>query len=596
MALWKTQPALSLFVPQPVRVGQPFSVRLHVEANEAVPVEWIDLTLEAVEGWAVGSGKNRVSRMHRYSKLVARVVDETELSGTSDYRATFEIPATQPPSSQGGTAYVRYTIHAQASIPWWPDARASWPLAVRAASRPATAAPAVLQASASELLDISLESQRVAATGIVGGILATKKALDAPLVVDVTLREVLRLYSWNGYERVRHGRGFTTAVTLSPATGGQAPFRFRFDDAAPTFAAETFAHGWELAFAPRHGNVFAAVVGMLSSSVVRVPLEMVESDELASVSERLVAPSVGDARVSEILGHVARARPTWAIDGMRIERTLESSFGPVDARIEWISRESGTFLRAVIEPPRLGLSLRVRSAAMLDRLLGDTTVGVAEWDAKHHVESREGPQAIAFLAPLALAAARLSMSANDDTIELERPDPTIDQASLTTFVDEIDALLAEVPAALTAIPPPAGTSVDRTEATRLARLTRGTFHPGDLALRGTIDERGFEAALIFEGPRAVALRIAVTDAPTGTLHVGPERDEAALRDVPQASRAMVAALPPGLTISIDDGRAQAVLPAPSTPHFGVDHERSLSLATTLVALARSLSPDAGPFR
>ncbi|MBN8610939.1 MAG: hypothetical protein J0L92_10165 [Deltaproteobacteria bacterium] len=596
MALWKTKPELRLYVPSPVRVGEAFSVRLEVVAREAVPIEWIDLTLEAVEGWAVGAGKNRVSRVHRYAKLVARVVGETELLGTSEYRATFEIPATQPPSSQGGAAYVRYVLHAQASIPWWPDARVSWPLAVRARGQAAAAAPVVVQSSASEILDISLESQRVSATGIVGGLLALKKPTDTPLVVDVTLREILRLFSWNGYERVRHGRGFTTSVTLSPAAGGQAPFRFRFEDAAPTFAAETFRHEWELVVAPRHGSLFAAMANVFQGSSVHVPIEMVESDELARLSERLVAPSVGDARLSEIVASVAAERPRWGVDGLRLERTEESAFGPIDARIEWVSREAGTYLRAVIEPPRLGLGLRVRSAAMLDRLLGDTTVGVAEWDGKHHVETREGVQAVALLTPIALASTQLAMTANDDAIELERRDETIDRRSLLAFLDEVDAVLAEVPGALSAVPPPAGTSIDRTEATRLARLTRGTFHPGDLALRGAIDERAFEASLIFEGTRAVALRVVVLNVPAGSLHVGPGRDEDTLRSVPQVSRAMVAALPPGLTISIDEGRAQAVLPAPSTPLFGVDHAQSMSLATTLVSLARSLSPDAGPFR
>lgn len=592
MALWKTQPTLQLFTSLPVRSGETLGVRLVVDAKEAVPVEWIDLTLEAYEGWAVGSGKSRVSRSHRYPKLVARVVGETELHGQSEYHATFDIPATQPPSSEGSTAHVRYALHAQASIPWWPDARATWPVLVRGRSVPASAAPAVVQGNASELLDISLESQRVAATGIVGGLLALKRTLEAPIVVDVTLREVLRLYSWNGYERVRQGRGFTTSVTLGPLAGAQVPFRFRFDDAAPTFRAETFRHDWELVVAPRRGFI----EWLASSGTVQVPIEMVESDELARVSERLVAPSVGDSRLAEIVATVARARPAWAAEGMRLERAQESPFGSVDARIEWVSRESGTFLRAVIEPPRLGLGLRVGAAAMLDRLLGDTSVGVAQWDANHHVEAREGAQAVALLAPIALVAPRLSMTATDDVIELERRDEINDHQTLGEFVDEVDAVLAELSGALAAIPPPAGTSIDRTEAARLARMTRGTFHPGDLALRGTIDERAFEACLVFEGPRAVALRVLVNNVAEGTLHVGPRRDLASLAEVPETSRAMVAALPVGLTLSIESGRAQAFLPAPQGQHFGVDHQRSLSLATMLVGLARSLSPERGPFR
>jgi hypothetical protein len=64
MALWKTQPALRLYVEPPVRLGEPFEVALEIEASEPVEVEWVDLTLQCVEGLAVGSGKNRVSRSH----------------------------------------------------------------------------------------------------------------------------------------------------------------------------------------------------------------------------------------------------------------------------------------------------------------------------------------------------------------------------------------------------------------------------------------------------------------------------------------------------------------------------------------------------
>ncbi|MBX7193786.1 MAG: hypothetical protein K1X94_17170 [Sandaracinaceae bacterium] len=591
MALWKTQPTLRLFVQQPVRVGDTFTATLEVEAGSPVPVEWIDLTLEAVEGWSVGAGKNRVSRVHRYPSLVARVVGEAELSGTSRHQVTFSIPATQPPSRDGGTAYVRYSLYAQASIPWWPDARSRWPLQVRAQIHDASASPAVVQSQASELLEISLESQRIANGGVVGGLLAIKKPEPTPRVVDVTLREVLTLVSWNGFERVRFGSGYTVAVTLTPEVG-KAPFRFRFADAAPSFRGETFRHEWELLIAPRYGGLFAALQG----ESVRVPVEMIESPALAERSERLIAPSVGDTRLGELVASVARRRPGWSADGSRLERTLESAFGSIDARLEWVSLDAGTYLRATIEPPRLGLGLHVGRAALFDRLLGDLEVGVAAWDSAHHVEVREAAQGKAFLAPIALASSSLEMTASDDTIELQRVDPTIDASSLEAFVDEIDAVLGELAGALAAIPPPTGTSVDRTEASRLAKLSHGTFHPGDLALRGRVDDRMFEAGLVFEGSRAVALRVQVSPLPEGTLHVGPGRDDLSLAGVPRAARSSVAALAPGITLAIEGGRGQILVPAPTTPLFGVDHERSIAFAGLLVGLARSLSPEAGPFR
>lgn len=596
MALWKTRPALRLLAPSRLHVGEEFTVTLEVEAGEPVDIEWIDLTLDAVEGWSVGSGKNRVSRVHRYPKLVARVSEGATLSGVSRYEGRFQIPAEQPPSRGTHTAYVRYAIHAQASIPWWPDARASFPLAVRASPTHAEARPVVITPNASALFEVSLDSQRVATEGVVGGLVAMKKAWDGPPVVDVTLREVLRLISWNGFERVRTGTGFTTSVTLTQELGHKAPFKFRFGDAAPTFAAQTFRHEWELVVAPRFGGLFASVAGALDDQSLRVPIEMIESPSLAAVSQTLVAPSVGDSRLAELIAHVAMARPAWTPDELGLERTLESPFGPVEARIEWVPQPGVTLLRATLEPPRLGLGLRVTAAGTFDALFDDVRVGVEDWDRRHKVQAREADQGSAFLAPIVLAARALSTTATDEALVFERPDPQVGTESLGRFVDEIDAVLAEVAVGLAAIPPPHGTSIDRTEAMRVARLHRGTFHPGDLALRGVLDERTFESTLVLEGEAVLGQRIVVSPLPEGTLHVGPGRDAASLASVPESVRPVISSLPAAVTLSIENGVGVITLSATRGQTFPVDHERTVSLAGMLVMLARSLGPDRGPFR
>ncbi|GAB4194860.1 MAG: hypothetical protein OHK0013_00540 [Sandaracinaceae bacterium] len=596
MPIWKTQPTLRLYVEPPIRVGQSFDVVVEIEASEPVEVEWVDLTLQCVEGWAVGSGKNRVARSHRHPSLGARLVGPTVLSGTSRHRVRFEIPAGQPLSHEGGAAYARYSLHAQASIPWWPDARVSWPLAVRDRVRHAEPSPAVLGPNASQLLDIALDSQHIAVGGVVGGVVAVKRFWDGPPIVDVTLRELLELVSWNGYVRTRHGRRYTVSLNVGPELGGKAPFRFRFEDAPPTFDAITFRHRWELVFTPRHGGVLAVLAGIFGAHDVVVPVQVVESPTLAARSPMLVAPSIGDSRMQEILAEVGRARPGWRVEGLALERAVDGPFGATEARVEWVPRERATYLRAIVEPPTLGLGLRIGAAGLLDAFSEDVTVGHPSWDGARRVDARERTQASAFLSPLVAIAGDALVSGSDDHLELERVDATMSASSLAAFVDLVDRVVAAVPGALASIPPPRGTTCDRVTALEAARRVRGTFHPGDLALRGFLDERSLDARLLFEAGEVRALQIDVAPVPEGTLHLGPGRDAASLASLPEAARPIAGSLPEAVTVAIERGRARVwVMPTPGAL-FGVDHERVLALAERAVMLARSLSAEQGPFR
>jgi hypothetical protein len=596
MPLWKTQPTLRLYFEPPVRVGEVFEVSLEIEAGAPVEVEWVDLTLQCVEGWAVGSGKNRVTRTHRHPSLTARVLGPTVLSGTSRHPVRFEIPLGQPLSHEGGSAYARYSLHAQASIPWWPDARVSWPLAVRDRASHAEPSPAVLASTASNLLDVALDSQRIALGGIVGGVVAVKHPWDGPPIVDVTLREVLELVSWNGHVRTRHGRRYSVAVNVGSELGGKAPFRFRFEDVPPTFETKTFRHRWELVFTPRHGGVIAALAGTFGAHDLVVPVQVVESPSLAARSPTLVAPSIGDSRMQELLAEVVRSRPGWRVEGLALERAAEGPHGAIEARVEWTPRERATYLRAVLEPPSLGLGLRIGPAGLLDVLSADVAAGHPAWDAARRVDAREPAQASAFLAPLVAIAGETLVSGTDDLLELERIDPTVSAESLASFVDLVDEVVQTLPRALAAIPPPRGTSCDRVAALRAARLVRGTFHPGDLALRGFLDERTLDARLVFEDGEAKALRIDVAPVPEGTLHLGPGRDVASLASLPEAARPLAASLPAAVTVAIEGGRARVWVAATPGVLFGVDHERVLALAEQAVMLARSLGAEQGPFR
>ena len=74
----------------------------------------------------------------------------------------------------------------------------------------------VLAPTASNLLDVALDSHHIAVGGVVGGVVAVKRPWDGPPIVDVSLRELLQLVSWNGHVRTRHGRRYTVSVNVGP--------------------------------------------------------------------------------------------------------------------------------------------------------------------------------------------------------------------------------------------------------------------------------------------------------------------------------------------------------------------------------------------
>jgi hypothetical protein len=90
------------------------------------------------------------------------------------------------------------------------------PLAVRDRARHAEPSPVVLAPTASNLLHVALDSHHIAVGGVVGGVVAVKRPWDGPPIVDVSLRELLQLVSWNGHVRTRRGRRYTVSVNVGP--------------------------------------------------------------------------------------------------------------------------------------------------------------------------------------------------------------------------------------------------------------------------------------------------------------------------------------------------------------------------------------------
>ncbi len=592
MSFWKSTPELRLFVPPQIHVGESITVTLEIEAKEPTDVEWVDLELRATEGWAVGSGSHRSATSLEHPTQRARVVDASILSGITRRRVTFEIPPGQPPSFSGGGGWVRYEVSARASIPFWPDAKASWLLEVRGARRAARAIPAVLATRPEDPLEFSLESQRVASGGVVGGLVAPRVMSDTARELRLRVSEVLTHLPSPAASKT--GLCFETTVVIPPLSDAAVPFRFRLPNVVASFTSAKLDHGWVLsASTPSRGlSLFEP------PSLFEIPLELVESDELAEESPALLAPLVGPSRRREILDATATRSAGWARADDELVRAFEAASGAYLARIGWTIEAGRPRVAARLETPCWGLELAVRRrTGVFDGALTDTIrVPIEAWASRHIATARDRAQATGLVASLAAVAPSFDWHASDTEIAISSEESGDGEANLRTLVERVEALFDACEAARSSVPSPRDVSLDRERALAIARRLRGRFQPGDCALRANLDERAFSARVRFSRARPAGIEIAVEPVESAALDLTLPRDPSTLASLPGEARALVDARLGGLEVMLREGRASAFLPAPDTAPLLVDHERSLAIAEALIALGRVLSGAQVPFR
>lgn len=629
-------PEIVLRTPNAMFVGEDIDVDLEVTAEADTRIDFVEARVLAVQGWAVGSGKNRVTRREKAAPLIVRLADAGILpAGTTRFAARFALPATAPPTHDLDPAYAHVDLKVRVSIPWRFDGRETFRLAVR--KPPHTGAvvrtPMITvgrsgAAPDAPRLEVALASTRVIAGEILTGSCAVFHLPDAePRPVDLALVPTLTLKGrW--IERERRGEPYRMTLILPAHTAGSSvPFEIRIPrEAIPGFDTTTHTLGWRLHAAS--GGFFGPKVS------VAVPLEVVDASAAASTAALTVAPRLADERVAAAFAQFAD-RSGWRFAGGRAQTAHDRS-APDDnddhddddagsdprqpaiehdirasrVRIAYRYRgEAGTFLVGALEHAPLGLDLAVsRGFALRDMFFADIEAGVPAWDRAYHVAARSADQTAPVLRAVVPSLTTVSALGTmvrwtDDAMVFERAVTTVDPGELEAMAVELVTLVGRVEAAAAAIAPPTGLTVDLDAWRELARWLRGSLTPGDLAIDGALDELPVEIRLLFTDdgvPTGVRAAIGAPNAaPAAVRDVAfalarPWQDAIADPAAQPALAELVTWPKDVVELRVADGVALA------TWQLGPDHladpARVRALVLSLRTLLAALAPSAGPYR
>lgn len=590
MAILPASPRIALRIPNAIHAGSSFVALVEIAARTPVKLDWIDARLRTTERCVLAATAE--SRTETLVALDARLFEGGVLdAGTHSLRARFELPVETAPSMTHALATIETQLAIQASIPWWPDARATYVIPVRAAPRTLEPAPyrAVNQTTGSDAprVELSLASRAIAARGVISGAVAFfHRDPRAIAGAQLTLRASARLRSRSGHGESRSAPAYTIPLPASiRGDGTPVPFAVRVpDDVTPSFASRSVALEWELAVERR--GLFAMHTWLV------VPIEIVETGDVPDRSERLEVPPIGDARLAAMFAAVAASEGLGQRAG-----ELTGAEGAVSFRIRRAaSAGTDTTLIAELVLPRIGIGLSVEPDRMLAGLIhGDVAIGDAPFDRAYRVQARDPEQARAFLTGLTALFADGALTRLDDHFAvLTVSDPALDPLPLVAFVARVRAFARAIEDAIARVPPPTGFDADPAAWAEVARALGGRAVLGELSVAGRIGES--EVAIDTRlATHEHLLRVRPSPSIPGDVELTMEDPRAA---PPRALAEALLALPAGARgLEIVAGEARLRL---ALPHVGgrtrSDPRGALRAASLLSRLGTLLAPARGPFR
>lgn len=581
-------------------------MQVEVIANDELKVDFIDATLITEEGWQIKSGKQTIGFTWKSFERRVRLREFGVLpAGSSTFSAQFGVPAALPPTHQVEPAWNVCVLRIHVSIPWWPDGRYRFPLAVgHRIADPIERTPVVMRSTQSgeradkPRIELGLASSRlIAGEALTGSVALFHIDDDKPREVTLALVPSLTL---NGRGSARHRRGEMICSTIELPAGfaGKAQ-QFELAIPAsitPSFASETHALDWHLLASI--GSFFGPNIAL------RVPLTIVDLSAARMTPRLLAPPRVADTRVTAIMAQHAQAAG-WTETQVDEQPAIAREVGDSQLRVAYSYRgEDGTFLVGRVDHPSLGLGLAVKPSSTVRHVFfKDIEIDVAAWDRAHHVVARFPEQTIPFLRAAigrALGEAALGQLVrwDDDAIVFERPIASLEAADVAALGGALGHVAAVIEKARPEIKAPPGITVDVAAWQELARWLRGTLGLGELAIDGELDRM----------PVALGLKWDREDRPESLLvEVGnPDRASAALREVtirlarpaqqylevsrPELAERLARWREDVADLQVVDGVARAALVGT------FDATRVRELAQELRGLLAALDPDPGPYR
>lgn len=588
----KKRPRIRLRVPRTVAPGETFTAEIHLHAKREVDIEYADVSLVGYEGWRYGES----SATREVCRLGVRACDARTLTkGSNRLTVRCTIPEESPSSYSGAAAYVRYRIDVHVRLSWWPDAKASFEVKVRASDESVgEGVPRIYTTNTSgpkgtkPHVECSLATDAVAPGGEVVGNITLYNVEHNPyrdVMLSLIARE--RLLHSNGTHAGHADSRFTSRIAIEPRFDGEShSFRLKIPDAAiPARQHRTWRLEW----------LFEIEARARRNAMLRFPIRMLPRVVDPDPAVRLAAPTIGQARVATHWINVGERRGfTFANMGLQQSRK--------DLKIE-VHRDhrgdEGTFLVARFTFPRLGLDIEGGLRRGLRRLALGVGLGGGDFEKQHWVKGREDRQVADFMHPLVAVLKPFALERLVDTqMEIAREGSGHSEQALEHFVLDVIAVADAWTKARDAMPAPMEMREARQSwATLGRRLEEGRFDAGDMRVRGKLDGAPVEVVTEWKGDTASLTRIALTpDDPVDAEHCFEVDDGewkwGDLERLPGEARVLVDTLV-GETryLAVAEDRLTMELDAPQH-----DASELLKRLRKLAALAALLRTHAGPYR
>lgn len=604
------RPDVTISAPDPLFVGRELAIEVDVTTTKETKIEFIEARLEGDQGWAVGSGKSRVSMRILYPKLTQQLMGEGMLPAATSTRfvARYILPAGTPPTHEIGAAYARMRLYVHVSIPWALDGRYKYDFSVRIPSPAVQRRPVAMRSTDvpnKPRIEVGLASSELIAGEELVGTCAVFHLDDAkPREVALALVPELVLIG-RGRNRERRGEEIAATMTLAAGSAGTSvPFRLKLPvSMTPAFDAATHTLRWWLV--ARCGSFFGGRVELA------IPLDVVDRSAAATTPRLEAAPRLGDERIAKLFAQFA-GKATWRggepdADDFAIEKDL----GEAHARIAYAYRgEAGTFLVTSVHTRSLGLGLSVAPASPLRHMFfTDVEVEISAWDRAHHVKARYPNQAIPYLkavVPVLMQSAKLGSMVRwgDSEVVFERQVASIEESELGLAAAQLELIAVVFARKLDEIPAPPSVDANLPAWRSLAEWLGGTLSLGDLGVHGKLAGAIVDLGLGWIEDKPVSVHVAVGDpaASSEDLKKILIRMPRPASDVLAANAAerlveLITRWPEDIVnLEVENGVVSAALLLPAGEPVVTNAARVRELVGDLRAVLGALLPDATPYR
>jgi hypothetical protein len=474
VALFKTRPEIALYAPRTLSPGDSLEARVVLRCAEPVPVD--ELTLELVGNgvWFTSSQHGQ----HRNERSVVRLVgrpltSRAELpAGEHEYRVSFAVPRDAPPSFSGGFLKIEWEFRVRASIPWWPDAKATF--VAHVAPRPSASTPSGPRVYASNVegpqgtkpyAEVSL-GDAISGQPLEGTVALSNTAYNDYRAVELRLTSRETVPSLFNPHTVTNKHSTWRVPLSSPGENELIRFRLQLPHMVPGFETNQLGLEWVL-------EIRLCLAWALDARLW-VPLS-VQSRAVTDTSEASAPLAVGNDRLASVWRQAGR----------------DSGFNYRDGQL---SRECGAARLVIRREHRGRRGLRLVAEA----LYPDLDLGLK--DEQGHLRCRDSAQAEVLAAHTDARLSSLSLeNADDQRLLCVVDDPGTRHKPVADLAAAFVELWNAFEDAREELPAPADMADAVSEFRAAARRLGGELDVASMDIRGSRHEIPFALEVQWEG-------------------------------------------------------------------------------------------------